>query len=274
MPMPVGWAITMLFVMVGWVLFRAADFGTAASVLYSLVGGGGFAGKDSERGARSWPRRWSRCWCRPPTRSGTCGRCRGRRSRSARRRSPASACSRSATARRSTSSTFSSEGAMKPPAPDAAKAGTASSGAARECGVRSELGNPVWRRFALLFLGVFATVVGIAYAFIILVDPYDSGRFVSFGLRSPYEGSDEPAGGRDRRHSGIRHGFVRGFVRRHRHLAAHEQRCARPFAAVQRRDLRQFARPASQPRSGSPARPGSPSSNSPCRARTCASSSR
>ena len=42
--MPVGWAITMLFVMVGWVLFRAADFQTAASILYSLVGGGGFAG--------------------------------------------------------------------------------------------------------------------------------------------------------------------------------------------------------------------------------------
>ncbi len=129
MPMPVGWAITMLFVMVGWVLFRAADFQTAASVLYSLVGGGGFAGKIAERGAHRRRRRWSRCWCRPPTRSGTCGRCRGRRLRSARRRSPASACSRSATARRSTSSTSSSEGAMKPPAPDAAKVGTASSGA-------------------------------------------------------------------------------------------------------------------------------------------------
>jgi D-alanyl-lipoteichoic acid acyltransferase DltB (MBOAT superfamily) len=44
MPAPVGWAVTMLFVMVGWVLFRAADFHTAASVLYSLVGGGGFKG--------------------------------------------------------------------------------------------------------------------------------------------------------------------------------------------------------------------------------------
>jgi alginate O-acetyltransferase complex protein AlgI len=50
MPMPVGWAITMLFVMVGWVLFRAADFHTAASVLYSLVGGGGFAGKIESAG--------------------------------------------------------------------------------------------------------------------------------------------------------------------------------------------------------------------------------
>jgi hypothetical protein len=68
---------------------------------------------------------------------------------------------------------------------DAAKVGTASSGA-----VGADAYAPsavVWRRFALLFLGVFATVVGIAYAFIVLVDPYDSGRFVSFGLRSPYD---------------------------------------------------------------------------------------
>ncbi len=77
---------------------------------------------------------------------------------------------------------------MKPPALDAAKVGTASSGAVGP-DADAASGNPVWRRFALLFLGVFATVVGIAYAFIILVDPYDSGRFVSFGLRSPYEGS-------------------------------------------------------------------------------------
>jgi alginate O-acetyltransferase complex protein AlgI len=44
MPALAGWAITMVFVMAGWVLFRAADFHTAAIVLYSLVGGGGFAG--------------------------------------------------------------------------------------------------------------------------------------------------------------------------------------------------------------------------------------
>jgi D-alanyl-lipoteichoic acid acyltransferase DltB (MBOAT superfamily) len=44
MPALAGWAITMAFVMVGWVLFRAADFHTAALVLYSLVGGGGFSG--------------------------------------------------------------------------------------------------------------------------------------------------------------------------------------------------------------------------------------
>ncbi|MDD9905969.1 MAG: MBOAT family protein [Rhodospirillaceae bacterium] len=34
----VGWAVTMLFVMLSWVLFRAADFGDAASILHSLIG--------------------------------------------------------------------------------------------------------------------------------------------------------------------------------------------------------------------------------------------
>jgi hypothetical protein len=76
---------------------------------------------------------------------------------------------------------------MKPPPLDAAPSGTASSG---EPDARAaSAGNSVWRRFALLFVGVFAGVVGIAYAFIILVDPYDSARFPSFGLRSPYDGT-------------------------------------------------------------------------------------
>jgi alginate O-acetyltransferase complex protein AlgI len=44
MPAPVGWVLTMLFVMAGWVLFRAADFHSAASVLYALTGGNGFDG--------------------------------------------------------------------------------------------------------------------------------------------------------------------------------------------------------------------------------------
>jgi hypothetical protein len=78
---------------------------------------------------------------------------------------------------------------MKPPTLDAAKVSTASSGAVGGDAHAASAGHPVWRRFALLFLGVFATVVGIAYAFIILVDPYDSGRFASFGLRSPYDGT-------------------------------------------------------------------------------------
>jgi hypothetical protein len=75
---------------------------------------------------------------------------------------------------------------MRPPVPDAAPVSTASSGEARDARAATSAVS-VWRRFALLFLGVFVTVVGISYAFIILVDPYDSGRFVSFGLRGPYD---------------------------------------------------------------------------------------
>jgi hypothetical protein len=45
-PLPgiAGWALTMLFVLVGWVLFRAADFSTAGSILISLSGAGGISG--------------------------------------------------------------------------------------------------------------------------------------------------------------------------------------------------------------------------------------
>jgi hypothetical protein len=82
---------------------------------------------------------------------------------------------------------------MQPSAPDAPKVGTVSSGAVGAGAHAASAGNAVWRRFALLFLGVFATMVGIAYAFIILADPYDSGRFVSFGLRSPYDGTNRMA---------------------------------------------------------------------------------
>jgi hypothetical protein len=77
---------------------------------------------------------------------------------------------------------------MKPPVLDAAPVSTASSGKAGGARAAST-GDSVWRRFAFLFVGVFVTVVGVAYAFIILVDPYDSGRFVPFGLRSPYDGT-------------------------------------------------------------------------------------
>ena len=80
MPALAGWAITMVFVMAGWVLFRAADFHTAAwcSTRWSAVA----ASPGASRAPDSSPsRRWSRCWCRRPTRSRTCVRCRGRPSR-------------------------------------------------------------------------------------------------------------------------------------------------------------------------------------------------
>lgn len=48
MPAPVGWFVTMMFVLVGWVLFRSANFSTAFSITQSLSGangwGSGFAG--------------------------------------------------------------------------------------------------------------------------------------------------------------------------------------------------------------------------------------
>jgi D-alanyl-lipoteichoic acid acyltransferase DltB (MBOAT superfamily) len=43
MPRVAAWALTMLFVLVGWVLFRASGFSTALSMLASL---GGFSGLD------------------------------------------------------------------------------------------------------------------------------------------------------------------------------------------------------------------------------------
>jgi alginate O-acetyltransferase complex protein AlgI len=49
MPAVAGWALTMLFVVVGWVLFRATRFSTAADVLASMTGVNGFGG--SFRGA-------------------------------------------------------------------------------------------------------------------------------------------------------------------------------------------------------------------------------
>jgi alginate O-acetyltransferase complex protein AlgI len=44
MPKLLGWSLTMLFVLIGWVIFRAATFGVAGSILMSLIGAGGFGG--------------------------------------------------------------------------------------------------------------------------------------------------------------------------------------------------------------------------------------
>lgn len=51
LPALAGWALTMLFVLVGWVLFRASDFSTAATVLASLSGAAGFGGRLQAVGA-------------------------------------------------------------------------------------------------------------------------------------------------------------------------------------------------------------------------------
>jgi alginate O-acetyltransferase complex protein AlgI len=44
LPALAGWAITMLFVLVGWVLFRAADFTTATTMLAAMAGAAGWGG--------------------------------------------------------------------------------------------------------------------------------------------------------------------------------------------------------------------------------------
>ncbi|MGZ5803178.1 MAG: MBOAT family O-acyltransferase [Xanthobacteraceae bacterium] len=44
LPTALGWLVTMLFVLVGWVIFRAHDFSTAASILSSMVGTAGVSG--------------------------------------------------------------------------------------------------------------------------------------------------------------------------------------------------------------------------------------
>jgi alginate O-acetyltransferase complex protein AlgI len=48
LPVPLGWAITMLFVLVGWVIFRANSFEAAGSILLSLVGAQGTGGTFQE----------------------------------------------------------------------------------------------------------------------------------------------------------------------------------------------------------------------------------
>lgn len=44
LPDALSWAITFLFVIVGWVLFRAPDFTTASNMLAAMSGAGGFGG--------------------------------------------------------------------------------------------------------------------------------------------------------------------------------------------------------------------------------------
>jgi alginate O-acetyltransferase complex protein AlgI len=44
LPVPAAWLVTMLFVIAGWVVFRASSFGTAGSIMLSLAGGTGFGG--------------------------------------------------------------------------------------------------------------------------------------------------------------------------------------------------------------------------------------
>ncbi len=44
LPSPLAWSLTFLFVVVGWVIFRSADFSTASSMLSSMAGAHGLGG--------------------------------------------------------------------------------------------------------------------------------------------------------------------------------------------------------------------------------------
>jgi D-alanyl-lipoteichoic acid acyltransferase DltB (MBOAT superfamily) len=45
LPVMVAWSLTMLFVVIGWVLFRARDFAVASTMLGSMAGAAGFDGR-------------------------------------------------------------------------------------------------------------------------------------------------------------------------------------------------------------------------------------
>jgi hypothetical protein len=87
-------------------------------------------------------------------------------------------------------------GFIEPCLPTGSRTVVASSGTEPD---RAKLTDRVWRRFALAYLGAFAGVIGAVYAFIILVDPYDSGRFPSLGLHGQFDrlqrGGNSKAGG-------------------------------------------------------------------------------
>lgn len=50
LPVPAAWALTMLFVIAGWVLFRADDFAAASVMLQSMAGVAGFVAGDGDAG--------------------------------------------------------------------------------------------------------------------------------------------------------------------------------------------------------------------------------
>lgn len=50
LPAPAAWALTMLFVIAGWVLFRADDFAAAASMLRAMAGVSGMGAGDGDSG--------------------------------------------------------------------------------------------------------------------------------------------------------------------------------------------------------------------------------
>ena len=148
LPRAAAWALTLLFVMACWVLFRSADFATAGDMLLSMVGRHG-AGRSIARSRihRGVDRR---CGCRAarPHQPG------GRHSKgcSPGRGWPCLSVSRSricccwsAAVCQMSSSTSSSDTSSRD-----------------------------WRRFFRLAAGTAVLAVAIVYAFVVLVDPFDT----------------------------------------------------------------------------------------------------
>jgi hypothetical protein len=75
------------------------------------------------------------------------------------------------------------------------------------------LSDRVWRRFALTFLGVFGGGVGLMYAALLVIDPYDTGRFPTFmktGVVDEGQRTSNASHGRDPRFTAAVIGNSRG----------------------------------------------------------------
>lgn len=73
--------------------------------------------------------------------------------------------------------------------------------------------SQVWRRFAIVFLGVFFGGLGSIYAFLLLIDPYDTGRFPTLLKPGVFDGGQRTANasrGRDPQFNAAVFGNSRG----------------------------------------------------------------
>jgi hypothetical protein len=79
--------------------------------------------------------------------------------------------------------------------------------------VTEPLPDRVWRRFALTFLGLFGGGVGLLYVALLVIDPYDTGRFPTFmktGVVDEGQRTSNASHGRDPRFTAAVIGNSRG----------------------------------------------------------------
>jgi hypothetical protein len=79
--------------------------------------------------------------------------------------------------------------------------------------VTEPVSDRVWRRFALTFLGVFGGGVGLLYLALLVIDPYDTGRFPTFmrtGVVDEGQRTSNASHGRDPRFTAAVIGNSRG----------------------------------------------------------------